>query len=129
MYLPQVSFSYSLLNSNDPLNAFAFKLQGKSIAAADFNPDALNHPSGRSDFVTQLNLRQPLVNIDMLYQRKAAAQQKEIYRYKTQRTKEMIIFQSQQAFLQLQRSLCRAPGAGRSSCHFTIAAEIYGRPV
>lgn len=102
MYLPQVSFSYSLLNSNDPLNAFAFKLQGKSIAAADFNPDALNHPSGRSDFVTQLNLRQPLVNIDMLYQRKAAAQQKEIYRYKTQRTKEMIIFQSQQAFLQLQ---------------------------
>lgn len=104
MYLPQVGFSYSALASNDPLNAFGFKLQQKSIAQSDFDPSLLNHPSGIADFTTQLSIRQPLLNLDMQYQRKAAGKQQEMYKYATQRTREMIVYQAQQAYLQLQMS-------------------------
>ena len=102
IFLPQVGLSYSAFSSNNPLNAFGFKLQEKSITQADFNPALLNDPNSTPDFMTQLNVQQPLVNMDMLYMRKAALKQTELYQYKTQRTKEQIIYQSQQAYLQLQ---------------------------
>ena len=47
IYLPQVGFSYTAMGTNNPLNAFGFKLQQKSITQNDFNPDLLNHPGHR----------------------------------------------------------------------------------
>ena len=38
IYLPQVSASYSAFATDNPLNAFGFKLQQQSITANDFNP-------------------------------------------------------------------------------------------
>lgn len=102
MFLPQVGLSYTAFISDNPLNAFGFKLQQKSISQEDFNPALLNNPSATPDFMTQLNVQQPLVNMDMLYIRKSALKQTELYQYKTQRTKEQLIYQSQQAYLQLQ---------------------------
>jgi outer membrane protein TolC len=102
IYLPQVLFSYTATSTNNPLNAFGFKLQQKSITQNDFNPDLLNHPSGTGDFTTQLQVQQPLINMDLLYKRKAAAKQTELYQYKTQRTKAYVTFEVQKAFLQLQ---------------------------
>lgn len=102
IYLPQVGFSYTAMSTNNPLNAFGFKLQQKSITQNDFNPDLLNHPSGTPDFTTKLEVQQPLVNMDMLYMRKGAAKQSEVYQYKTQRTKEFLTFEVQKAYLQLQ---------------------------
>ena len=101
IFLPQVAFSYTALTTNNPLNAFGFKLQQKSIAQSDFNPDLLNHPSGTPDFSTKLELQQPLINLDMAYLRTAAQKQTEIYQYKTQRTKEHITFEVKKAYLQL----------------------------
>ena len=40
--------------------------------------------------------------MDMLYLRKGAAKQTELYQYKTQRTKEYLVFEVQKAYLQLQ---------------------------
>ena len=48
--LPQANFSYTAVTTNNPLNAFGFKLQQRSITAADFNPKLLNNPSVTSDF-------------------------------------------------------------------------------
>ena len=90
------------MSTNNPLNAFGFKLQQKSISQADFNPDLLNHPNGTPDFTTKLEVLQPLINMDMWYMRKGAAMQTEIYQLKTKRTKEYITFQVQKAYLQLQ---------------------------
>jgi outer membrane protein TolC len=101
IYLPQVGFSYTALSTNNPLNAFGFKLQQKSITISDFNPDLLNHPNGTPDFTTKLEVMQPIVNMDMWYQKKAAASQKEIYQFQTARTKEYIQFEVQKAYLQL----------------------------
>lgn len=102
IYLPQVVLSYSAMNTNNPLNTFGFKLQQKSITQNDFNPDLLNHPSGTADFATQLEVRQPLVNMDMVYKRKAAQKGTELYKFKAQRTKEFLIYETRKAYLQLQ---------------------------
>lgn len=104
IYLPQISLNYIAFNSNNPLNAFGFKLQQRSVSMNDFNPDVLNHPNGTSDFTTKLELQQPIVNMDLWYQRKAAAKQTEIYKFKTQRTKEYLTYNVQKAYLQLQLS-------------------------
>ncbi len=102
IFLPQVGFSYSAITTNNPLNAFGFKLMQKSITVSDFNPAILNNPFGTLDFMAQLIVQQPLINMDMLYMRKSALKQTDLYQFKTQRTKEQIIYQSQQAYLQLQ---------------------------
>ncbi len=102
IYLPQAGFSYTAISTNNPLNAFGFKLQQKTITQNDFNPALLNNPEATGDFTTKLEVQQPLVNMDLLYKRKAAAKQTELYQYKTQRTKEYLTFEVQKAYLQLQ---------------------------
>ncbi len=102
IYLPQVNFSYTAMTTNNPLNAFGFKLKQHSITQNDFNPDLLNHPSGTPDYTTQLEVRQPIINMDMWYKRKAAEKQTELYQYKTQRTKEYLTLEVQKAYMQLQ---------------------------
>lgn len=102
IFLPQVNLSYSAFTTNSPLNAFGFKLQQKEIVQSDFNPATLNNPDATSDIVARLSAQQPLLNLDMLYQRKGAASQMELYRYKTERNREFITWQVKQVYLQLQ---------------------------
>ncbi len=104
IYLPQIGISLTGMRTNNPLNAFGFKLQQQSITAADFNPALLNKPGGTSDFTTSLMIQQPLVNMDLVYQRKGAEKQIEIYAYKKQRTQEYIRFEVKKAYLGLQVS-------------------------
>jgi outer membrane protein TolC len=101
IFLPQVGFSYSALSTNNPLYAFGFKLQEKSITANDFNPELLNNPSATPDFTTKLDVQQPILNMDLLYKRKAAEKQTELYQYKTQRAREYLSFEVKKAYLQL----------------------------
>lgn len=101
IYLPQIALSYTAMSTNNPLNAFGFKLQQKSISGSDFNPDLLNHPSGTPDFSTKIDVLQPIVNLDIWYQKKAAATQTEMYQLQTTRTREFISFEVQKAYLQL----------------------------
>ena len=102
IFLPQVGLSYTAMNTNNPLNAFGVKLQQKSIEASDFNPVYLNDPGGTADFMTRIEVNQPLLNMDMVYQRRAAGRQQEIYRLKTKRTAEFIEFQVKQLYMELQ---------------------------
>lgn len=102
VFLPQAGISYSAMTTNNPLNAFGFKLQQRTIEQADFDPAKLNHPGAIADFMTSLDVQQPLLNMDRLYQRKGAYAEVEVYRLKTRRTVEEVIFQTRKAYLQLQ---------------------------
>lgn len=102
VFLPQVSFSYTAMTTNDPLNAFGYKLEQRSITPNDFNPALLNHPSSTADVMTKLEVQQPLLNADMLYARKGAEKQIQVYQYQSQRTNEHLTFEVQKAWLQLQ---------------------------
>jgi outer membrane protein TolC len=102
IFLPQAIISYTAITTNNPLNAFGFKLQQQSITEADFNPKLLNNPSSTQDFSAKFELQQPLLNIDLLYQRKGAAKQVEIHQLLTERTKDYLTFETEKAYLQLQ---------------------------
>src|SRR5438552_18705506 len=90
------------MHTDNPLNAFGFRLQQQSITPGDFNPDLLNHPGGRPDFMARLDVQQPLVNMDQYYMRKGASKQVEVYRFKSQRTREWLVFEAHKAYGQLQ---------------------------
>lgn len=97
-----MNFSYTSFATNNPLNAFGFKLQQKSIRADDFDPVKLNGPSATYDFATKIELQQPVINLDLLYQRKAAAIQTDMFALISKRTKEGIAFETEKAYLNLQ---------------------------
>jgi outer membrane protein TolC len=102
VFLPQIRLSYTALSTNNPLNAFGFKLQQESITQSDFAPEVLNNPSGTQNYLTKAEWQQPLLNLDMLQMRKAAHQEVDVYSFKTQRTKEYLAFEVQKAYAQLQ---------------------------
>jgi outer membrane protein TolC len=102
VYLPKISLSYTPMGTNNPLNAFGFKLQQQSIAQSDFNPELLNDPSTTQNFMTKAEWQQPILNMDMLYLRKAAHEQLTVYTFKTQRTREYITYEVRKAYAQLQ---------------------------
>ncbi len=102
VFLPQIKVSYTALSTNNPLNAFGFRLQQESITPSDFNPELLNNPSTTHNFLTKAEWQQPILNIDMLYMRKAANEQRAIYAFKSQRTKEHLVFEVRKAYAQLQ---------------------------
>ena len=102
IFLPQANVSYTALTTNNPLNAFGSKLQQRSVSEADLNPKVLNYPSPTQDFSAKLELHQPLLNMDMVYQRKTAARQVEMYQLLSERTRESVRFETEKAYLQLQ---------------------------
>lgn len=102
VFLPQVNLSYTAFTTNNPLNAFGFKLQQQSITQTDFDPRLLNNPSATQNFMTKAEVNQPLINMDMIYARKAAHEQIDLYSYKTKRTKEYVTFEVHKAYEQLQ---------------------------
>jgi len=74
-FLPQLSIEETGISTDDPLSVFGFKLKQESVANSDFNADVLNNPDVYENFTTKLQVRQPLLNPDKLYQRAAAKNQ------------------------------------------------------
>ena len=61
-HLPSVTLTQQMIRTNNALNVFGFRLRQERVAAADFDPRALNDPAAISDFQTLLEVRQPLLN-------------------------------------------------------------------
>jgi outer membrane protein TolC len=102
VFLPQIKLTYTGMSTNNPLNAFGFKLQQQAIMQEDFNPALLNEPSATQNFMTKAEWRQPILNMDMWSIRQAAQEQQHVYAFKTKRTKELVVFEVQKAYAQLQ---------------------------
>jgi outer membrane protein TolC len=103
-FLPQVNLQYAALATNNPLHAFGFKLQQQSVSLTDFDPQLLNNPSTTQNYMTSVQWNQPLLNPEMIYQRKAAAQQIDVHEYKMKRVESYLILEVQKAYAQLQLS-------------------------
>lgn len=59
-FLPQLGVRYLARRSDNPLDAFADKLNTRSVTAADLDPAAINQPGTSSLRATQLSLELPL---------------------------------------------------------------------
>lgn len=102
MYLPNVNASYTFSNTNNPLYAFGSKLNQARITMMDFNPDNLNNPKSISNFATKIEVQQPIINMDAIYQKKAGEVKAGILDIKTERTKEYVQFELKKSYMMLQ---------------------------
>lgn len=102
VFLPQIELGYTAVSTNNPLNAFGFLLNQASVTAADFDPTKLNDPGSVENYGAKAEMRLPLLNLDMIYARQGAKSQREVYQYKSARTKQYIEFEVKKAYRQLQ---------------------------
>lgn len=106
-FLPAVELSSGYMASNDPLNAFGFKLQQQNVSMADFDPAVINDPGTINNFHTQVMVEQPLINIDAWMGKGAAGQQVKAMQQKTEYTKEYVSFLVKQTYYGLQLAKSR----------------------
>ncbi|GAB4161994.1 MAG: TolC family protein [Winogradskyella sp.] len=102
VFLPNISVSHTAIATTNPLMAFGSKLNQEIVTQADFNPDALNDPSQIQNYATVFEFQQPLINMDGFYQRKAAKYKMEAMALQTDRVKDYVNFEVENAYMQLQ---------------------------
>ena len=104
IFLPNITISHTGISTTNPLMAFGSKLNQEILTASDFNPDLLNNPDQIQNFATRIEVKQPLINMDGFYQRKAAKSKMEAMTLKSERTNDYLIFEVDKAYMQLQLS-------------------------
>ena len=102
VFLPNVSASHTAMTTNSPLMAFGFKLNQAIVNQSDFDPNNLNSPSKTNMFSTTFEVQQPLINVDGIFQRKAAKSKWEAMRMQLERTGNYLSLETEKAYMQLQ---------------------------
>lgn len=102
LFLPNINVSHTGISTTNPLMAFGSKLNQEILTMADFNPALLNDPDKTQNFATKFEIQQPLINVDGLFERKAAKSKMEAYQLQTERTKEYLELEVSKAYMQLQ---------------------------
>ena len=90
------------MTTTNPLMAFGSKLNQETISQSDFNPDLLNNPERVDNFATKIEVEQPLINLDGIYQRKAARKKMDATALQTDRTIDHMVLEVEKAYMQLQ---------------------------
>lgn len=102
VFLPNITASHTGIATTNPLMAFGSKLNQEILTQNDFNPILLNNPSQIQNFSTIFEVQQPLLNMDGLYERKAAKTKMNAMALQTERTTDYITFEVEKAYMQLQ---------------------------
>jgi len=102
IYLPNVNLSYTAVTTTNPLMAFGSKINQEAVTMADFDPSLINNPGNIQNLNTKLEVQQPIINYDALYQRKAAKSQADAMKLKMDRSAEFVAFEADKAYMQLQ---------------------------
>ncbi|WP_242132254.1 TolC family protein [Aestuariivivens marinum] len=102
VFLPNITASHTGFSTTNPLMAFGSKLNQEIVKQSDFNPATLNDPSQIQNFATKFEVEQPLINIDGIYQRKAAKSKMKAMSLKIERTQDYLAFEVDKAYMQLQ---------------------------
>ena len=102
VFLPNITASHTGIATTNPLMAFGSKLNQEILTQNDFNPSLLNNPSQIENYATKIEIQQPLINVDGIYQRKAAKSKMEAMSLQTQRTTDYLMFEVDKAYMQLQ---------------------------
>ncbi|MDK2771185.1 TolC family protein [Flavobacterium haoranii] len=102
LFMPNISASHTAITTTNPLMAFGSKLNQEILTMNDFNPALLNDPEHVENFATMIEVQQPLINLDGLYERKAAKAKMDAMSLQTERTKEYLQLEVSKAYMQLQ---------------------------
>ena len=101
---PQVDLRYLLRRSDNPLDAFADKLNTRSVnPATDFTGNALNQPGSSSLSATELSVHLPVYTGGKLRAALRNAEDSErATRLQTERVRDLTTFRTRQAYLAAQ---------------------------
>ncbi|QXP78535.1 MULTISPECIES: TolC family protein [Winogradskyella] len=102
VFLPNITASHTAMATTNPLMAFGSKLNQEILTSNDFSPALLNDPSQIENYATKFEIQQPLINVDGMFQRKAAKSKMEAMSLKTERTQDYLAFEVEKAYMQLQ---------------------------
>ncbi|TXD84435.1 TolC family protein [Subsaximicrobium wynnwilliamsii] len=102
VFLPNITASHTGIATTNPLMAFGSKLNQGILTQNDFNPVLLNNPSQIENYATKFEIQQPLINVDGIFQRKAAKSKMDAMALKTERTADYLVFEVEKAYMQLQ---------------------------
>ena len=89
-YLPKVTFSETLMATNDPGAALVLKLQQNIVQQSDFMPEKLNNADVLNDFNTSVQVIQPVYNADAAIGRQLAFTSKKGQELMTSRSEESV---------------------------------------
>ena len=102
VFLPNITASYTGIATTNPLIAFGSKLNQEILTQNDFIPGILNDPSQIQNFATKIEILQPILNLDGIYQRKAAKAKFNATKFQLDRTQEILNLEAEKAYMQLQ---------------------------
>lgn len=101
VFLPQLSFEYNAISTDDPLNVFGFKLKQEVVSQQDFNPILLNDPDAYENYSAKIEVRQPVFNPDMILQRGAVQSKLKSADEQLKGTRNYVKFQVRQQYYNL----------------------------
>lgn len=104
VFLPNITASYTGYTTTNPLMAFGSKLNQELISATDFSPEQLNNPDRINNFATKIEIQQPLLNLDGIFERKAAKLSYSAKQFQMTRAKDYLVLEAQKAYMELQLS-------------------------
>jgi len=98
-FLPQIRLGEFFMRTDDALMGFGFKLQNRIVDQPDFYPPVLNHPGEANNYITRLQLLQPIFNgLQGWHGKKAANAASRAAVYEHQRAVETVRFHAIQAY-------------------------------
>jgi len=107
-FLPQVGFSQSFTNSDNPAQVFTNKLNQRRFTAEDFLLDNLNNPAPFSNWRTGLVARQPIFQAGQAYLGYQQARlQKNIAEFQVLTHRQQLIYRVNQAYFGRQLAEAR----------------------
>ncbi len=101
-FLPNITASHTGMATTNPLMAFGIKLNQEILTQNDFLPALLNDPSQIENYSTKIEILQPLVNLDGIYNRKAAKAKLNATELQSERTKDYMLLEVERVYMQLQ---------------------------
>jgi len=105
-FLPQLGVSYLARRSDNPLDAFADKLNTRSVTAADLSPAAINEPGTSSLRATTLSIEMPIYTGGRLIAgARAAHDQAETARLAYSYRRQAVAYQTLRAYRNAQAAV------------------------
>ena len=98
VFLPQLTARERGLFTTDPVNAFGSTLRQERFTQQDFSVDVLNTPDRVDFFGTQLEVKQPILNLDGIFERRAAADAARAAAHKAERTEAVVSFRVKKGY-------------------------------
>lgn len=98
VFLPQVMARERGVATTDPVNAFGLTLKQERFTEQDFAVSALNNPDRVDHFATEVEVQQPILNLDGIFERRAAADAVRASAEQGERTRAVVSFRVKKGY-------------------------------